>query len=421
MLRRSLFILLMLLSAYFLLISYSFSDERESPSDVLKKGAPKIFLDCRSCDHDFIKTEITFVNFVRFREEADIHILVTTQSTGAGGTEYTMEFIGQKDYSDIKETLRFFSKRTDTWDDIRKGMVKVLKMGLAPYMTKTPLGELVSVRFEEKVKPTAVEDRWNFWVFSASLNGSGSGEKSRKSFSVQGNFSANRITPEFKMRIGLSASFNQSNYLVDEGEISSYSDWKNFTGFFAKGLGEHLSLGAWISTSSSTYNNIKFAITPVPAVEYNLFPYSQSTRRELRFLYRVGYNFVNYLEETIFDKTKEKLLSQALSVTLDIEEPWGNIGASLTGSHYFHDLSKNRLELGGSLNLRLYRGLFLGFHAGYEAIHDQLSLRKGESSQEDILLRRKELATDYRYHGSIGFSYTFGSVYSNVVNPRFGR
>jgi len=47
-------------------------------------------------------------------------------------------------------------------------------------------------------------------------------------------------------------------------------------------------------------------------------------------------------------------------------------------------------------------------------------LAKGEASLEEILLRRKELATEYEYSLSIGLSFTFGSIYSNVVNPRFG-
>ena len=39
---------------------------------------------------------------------------------------------------------------------------------------------------------------------------------------------------------------------------------------------------------------------------------------------------------------------------------------------------------------------------------------------DELLLRRTELATEFNYSLSVGFSYTFGSVYSNVVNPRFG-
>jgi len=41
------------------------------------------------------------------------------------------------------------------------------------------------------------------------------------------------------------------------------------------------------------------------------------------------------------------------------------------------------------------------------------------ASLEEILLRRRELETSYYYYFSIGLSYTFGSIYNNVVNPRF--
>lgn len=57
----------------------------------------------------------------------------------------------------------------------------------------------------------------------------------------------------------------------------------------------------------------------------------------------------------------------------------------------------------------------------FERIHDQLSLPSGGASLDEVLLRIKELETSYDYSFSLGFRYTFGSVYSNVVNPRFGR
>ncbi|MCK4759928.1 MAG: hypothetical protein KAT69_07745, partial [Candidatus Aminicenantes bacterium] len=47
----------------------------------LKKKAPKIFVDCDFCDIDHIRREITFVNYVWDRKEADVHILVTLLRT----------------------------------------------------------------------------------------------------------------------------------------------------------------------------------------------------------------------------------------------------------------------------------------------------------------------------------------------------
>lgn len=407
-----------------IIVHHSYAKDEDFDMDELKKSAPKVFLDCRRCDRDFIRIEIPFVNYVRLREEADVHILVTTQRTGSGGLEYTMAFIGKEDYADIQEVLKYVTDRTDTRDDERKGLVRILKMGLVPYVSKTPVAKYISILCKEDLRPTAVEDKWNFWVFSVGANGSLSGEKSTNYTSLRGNFSASRVTPDIRIRMRISANFNRSNYTIEEDDTSStisyYSERKNFSGLFVKSISDHWSVGAWLSASSSTYSNIDLSISPVPAIEYNLFPYSQSTRRQLRFLYRVGYKFVDYEEKTIYGKDRESLLYESLSVTFAVKEPWGNMSASLRGSHYFHDFKKNRFEINGYLSLRLFRGLSLNLNTGFSAIHDQLSLPGGGVSLEDTLLRRKQLATSYDYGGSIGFSFTFGSVFSNVVNPRFG-
>lgn len=62
-----------------------------------------------------------------------------------------------------------------------------------------------------------------------------------------------------------------------------------------------------------------------------------------------------------------------------------------------------------------------GSGGGASLIHDQLNLVKQDLTTDEILLQRKELATQYQFFTSFGFSYTFGSIYNNVVNPRFGN
>jgi hypothetical protein len=300
-------------------------------------------------------------------------------------------------------------------------MVNVIKQGLFPFIMKTPLAEHISIDFHQQLKPTAVEDKWNFWVFSISLDGRLGGESQRSSRSVDANFSANRITPNLKIRLGVSADFDESKYEYEDETIISKSDEKNFSGLAVKSLSKHWSLGGWIEASSSTYSNLDSLFTLAPAIEYNFFPYSESTRRQLRCLYKVGLNAINYREETIYEKTSEKLWNESLTITLEIREPWGTASTSLEGSHYFHDFQKNRLQLRGFLYFRIFRGFTIDIWGRYERIHDQLSLPKGEATLDEVLLQRKELATEYDYYVSVGFSYTFGSVFSNVVNPRFGR
>jgi hypothetical protein len=57
--------------------------------------------------------------------------------------------------------------------------------------------------------------------------------------------------------------------------------------------------------------------------------------------------------------------------------------------------------------------------AGYDWIHDQIYLPRGEQTTADVLLRRRALLTGFEYFVHMGVSYTFGSIFNNVVNPRF--
>ena len=399
---------------------FLYSQEEQNDIEEMKKKAPKVFLDGRRIDRNYIRTEIPFVNYVRDRKEADVHVLITTQTTGSGGREYTIAFIGQKECLGINNTLIYASNNTDTSEEIRRGYVQVLKMGLISYVARSPICNQIGISFKEEVNLTSVEDKWNFWVYSLSLRGRLNGEASRSSSSISGNLSVNRVTPESKLRMGISGNFDQRNYTSDDEKYTSSSESKSFSGLFAKSLNGHWSIGAFLNLSSSSYRNIKFSINPAPAIEYNLFPYSESTRRQLRFLYKLGYNFSRYRELTVYNKTSEGLFGQSLAVTMEIREPWGTVEASLEGSHYFHDFSKNRFEFDLELSFRVLKGLSFNIQGGYERIHDQLALVKGEATLEEILLRRKELATEYEYSLSVGLSFTFGSIYSNVVNPRFG-
>jgi hypothetical protein len=130
---------------------------------------------------------------------------------------------------------------------------------------------------------------------------------------------------------------------------------------------------------------------------------------------------LRYREETIYDKSREGLWGENISATLELKEKWGTISNAFEASHYFKDFSKNRLQLYSELSLRLFKGLSLSLYGNYSRIHDQISLPKGEATLDQVLLRRTQLATSYSYYGSIGLSYTFGSMFSKVVNPRFGN
>ena len=416
------FFLALLMFVVMILPGPGLSAQQANQEDIeaLKKTAPKIFIDCESCDIDYIRTEVTFINYVRDRKEAQVHVLITTQNTGSGGSEYTLSFLGQNEFKGDDDTVRFFTNKTDTPDEIRQGLVKALKIGLMRYVAKTPIARRVNIAYRPVETAGAGADKWNSWVFSIGGSGFLSKQKRYSYQMVNGSVSANRVTPESKLRLGLSWNDQRNIFKFGSDEVKSNYSTQSFSGLYVKSLNDHWSVGFYLNAESSTYDNVKISLSPAPAVEFNLFPYSQSTRRQLRFLYRLSFQAVRYREETIYDKITESLLSESLSVTLELKEKWGTVSTTLLGRHYFHDFNKYSLDLNGELSLNLLKGLSFNIYGGGSRIHDQLSLPKGGASLEEVLLRRRQLETNYNYYFSVGFSYTFGSIYTNVVNPRFG-
>nr|NIS64656.1 hypothetical protein [Gemmatimonadales bacterium] len=131
----------------------------------------RVFLDCQTflCDYDHFRREITFINWVRDRQDAQLHILVTALQTGGGGWELTFAFIGLEDLAGREDTLRYVSSNTDTSDEIRSGMTQTLKLGLVRYVARTPVAERISITYDVPMVETpalAVDDPWNLWSFS---------------------------------------------------------------------------------------------------------------------------------------------------------------------------------------------------------------------------------------------------------------
>jgi len=414
---KKLGILSLILCSLLVLVPNTFAQTGQSNSNAFKENAPSVFIDCQVYDIGFLREEIKFVNHVQDLSEAQVLVLITKQDAETGGTQYTFSFKGQKEFQGDDDTLKFIAASEE---ETQKGLADTLKLGLMRYVGKTPISKEVSIRLLDTVKPTAVEDKWNFWVFSISVNSFMNGQSLMKGGDFFGNISANKVTEELKIRMSLRASHAKDTFTFDDEDIESVSNSQGFSGLIVKSISDHWSVGAYFAANSSTYGNTKYSISPAPAVEFNLFPYSESTKRELRFLYRLGFSAVKYREETIYEKTSENVWGQSLSAILEVKQKWGTASAALTGSHFFHDFSKNRLRLSADLSLRLIKGLNFNIDGSYSIIHDQISLPRGGSTLDEILLRRRELETTYNYRFSVGLSYTFGSIYSKVVNPRFG-
>lgn len=139
----------------------------------------------------------------------------------------------------------------------------------------------------------------------------------------------------------------------------------------------------------------------------------------MTIFYKIGPEYQDYTDTTLFGETEALLLRQRLDVSLSLTQKWGSLAMGVNGSNYFHDLSKNGAGFFASFNWRIVEGLNFNGFVTLDFINDQINLAQGDLSDEEILLQISEQQTNYSFFTYFGLSYTFGSIYNNIVNPRF--
>lgn len=385
----------------------------------------QVFLDCFHCFADYLREEIPFVDFVRDRENADVHVLITSTGTGAGGREYTVGFIGLRAMQGRERTLQAVLEPGEPDDIHRRHLLNTVRVGLLDYLTRDGVPQNLTVEVELREPRTAAAaqgDPWNSWVFSLRGSGSVEGEESNREREFRGQVSADRITPDWKLTFGAQFEQRREEFDLDEDDpIAVSRHERDFNWLTVKALGDHWSLGARGEIESSSFDNTKLRIAAAPAIEFNVFPYSAYTRRQLRVLYAAGARRQSYYEETLFGKLEETLPEHEISVTYDQRERWGSVEGRLEWFQFLHDPSRSRLELNGELSWRVLRGFSISADASASRVRDQISLRRRGATPEEILLRLRELESGYQYDVALSLTYTFGSIFSAIVNPRFGQ
>lgn len=399
-------------------------------------GAPaaqrnlRVFLDCSGdCDDEYLQTETPWIAFVRDRTDADVHLLITTLDTGAGGEEFTINFVGRGSFAGRNDTLRFVSHSTDTFDEERRGLTRTIQLGLGPFVARTPAGTHLRMTLEggASMRPrvTPATDPWRTWVFELDGFGSMSEEQRQSTIEWGGTFEARRITSAWKFGAIAHAFFDESRFVVEEDDSTSRTIEtlrEDYTGGLVavKSHGGHWGSGIQLRVGASTFENTKFAIRAATAIEYSVFPYDEFTRRQLTLQYSAGVSSFRYKELTIFGRMHETRPTHALLVGYDVNQPWGDADLTIETSRYMDNSSQWRLHADGELEVRIVRGLSFEIGGGASLIRDQLAIPARGATPEEILLELRDLQTDYRYDARIGLSYQFGSIFSSVVNPRFG-
>ncbi len=398
----------------------------------LQKEKLNVFIDCSNsyCDMNFIKTEINLVNYVLDYKAADVHVLITQQNNGGGGSQYQMIFFGQNSFKDRKDTLRYSVKPNSTDFEVRNSLIKYLRLGLVPFIAQTAGIENITIDLKQNgkgdslSKTTPTTDKWNYWVYNVSTNGSLNADQVYKGSRLSGNLSANRITDKLKIRFSVMAGKNKNTYEFGDDvngitkiEVKNYN--YDFSHQVVKSLSNHWSLGYDVDVLRSTFTNYKLRVLLKPAIEYNVYPYSQVNNKLFTMKYGIDVGHVTYFDTTLYLKTAESLVGQGLDAALSFNQKWGTINLSANSHSYFNHPKYYNVGLGGGVNVRITGGLSFNVFVFGSYQRDQIYLPKGQANLQQVLTRQRQLATNYNYFTFFGVSYRFGSKLNNFVNPRF--
>lgn len=397
-------------------------------AQVVETGVPArlaLYLDCDFCDETFIRQEMPYLDHVRDREVADVHVLVTREGTGSGGEARIIDIIGLDLFDGLDFSTVYNAPANATEDEERNGFLRTLEAALVPYLLQTPLRDQLRVNIAPSEVNTGeqtltTEDPWNHWTIEIYADGSADFESRQHSFDTRYGVYASRVTEEWKLQLRPFFNYNYDRFEREEGTITSSARRDGFTSYAIRSISPHWSAGAYGDVLTSTFSNVDWRYRLMGAMEWSLYPYREANRRQMTVAYRMGASHISYRDTTIYNEIEQLLPQHILNAGYNVVQPWGGIDMGVNASQYLHNLSRYSLQFDAEFEIRITRGLSVEIGGFLELIHDQINLPRGSANLEEVLLRRRQLETNYEAGFSFGLRYRFGSLLNNVVNTRFG-
>ena len=394
-----------------------------------RSDAIRAFLDCQGetslgCSSEFFVLELPYVTWTRDRLFADVQFLVTTIRTGSGAFQYTVTALGRGRFAGRADTAVVNTLPNESEDGVRRKLSGNVALLLVPYVRTTSAAPRLRLVYDapangKQATPTSVKDPWNFFVLQLQGNGFLQTESRQTFANMSADIRVRRITEQNALRFGWNQSVRYNRFEIND--TTAVTNTIRNGAFFArvvKALGPRLSAGVLTSLGYSEFTNTELFWSAAPVIEYNLFPWKQATSRQVAISYGVGPRHYRWKEPTIFGRANEWRMQQELVIGSDVRQSWGSVNASARYSSYIPELKAWNLSLNGQTNLNVVKGLSFNVGGGASLIRDQIFLAARGQTPEQILTQRRALASNYNVFVFAGLSYSFGSIYNSVVNPR---
>lgn len=407
----------------FLFAFYAHTFSQTSTETKTDSISPKVFTICDFCDQDYFKNEIAHLLFVRDQRLADFTVLFRVIGTGSGGNEYTLEFAGRGSYEGIIVSEKFNSPPNMSQSDIREGLLAALNRGSLHYLIRSPLASNIefAVRgLNNGQRADSIRDKWNLWIFNVNMNMFGSGQEYTSNINLGSSFSANRTSEKNLFETGLWYNKNRSVFKIEGQDPIRYSILEyGVYSMDAISIGKHWAMGYNTGLYAATVSNLKSNLIVAPTFEYNIFPYTEATTRQFRFNYQVGFRQSNYVSPSYRNHKSDLFLSQFFNIRYRLVKNWGNIGMGVGLLHLYDTEHFYNLNFSPSISWNILKGLNLNLQGSYSIVRDQYFLKLEDATSTEVITGQTQLKSAYNFFVAMGISYSFGSMYNNVVNVRF--
>jgi len=386
----------------------------------------KVYINCMYCYQPYLRTQITWADFVQDQFVSDVDLTITSLQTGGGGDEYLLQFAGKKSMAGLRDTLRFTTNAINTDNEIRELLVRKVKLGLVRYAACSSAGDCLTIDSDLKkdsldkgIGSNPEEDPWNAWVFRTGASGNIGAQKVYQSGYFNTSLSASQVKETHKISLDVRARYSEQRYDYDGFKDTYILRSQSAYATYVHSISDHMSVGGFAYTERSDFSNYDLYQNVAAAFEYNVFPYKEAQTKSLTMVYRAGFTYYDFQEETIYNKTVDRIPSHSFTVSTSFTKDWGQFSSGIEVASFLNDFNRNHLFFWCNFDVRIFKGLSANSWMSYNVQRDQVNIRLNGASQEEVLLQQQELLSDFELNAHLGLSYRFGSIYNNVVNPRF--
>lgn len=392
----------------------------------LPSARPKLFLSCpKPCFDSYLRQELSYFDFVRDPRLADFTLLVVRQPAGNGGERFSATlFASASEPGHFPTTHAFLAAPGAAAHESRRRLLQVLLRELQLALTGTPYEAAFELNLPKREESAlgVLLDPWKYWVFAPEVKGEGEGGSGYYFMDLTSSLTLRRITEASKLRLRFAYLRRFTGYRLEDGSrINGDVHGWEIRPIYARSIGQRWALGLTATVRENQFENLAGHLNGGPLVEFNVFPYTSNASEQLRFAYQVGAWANWYAEPNQEGAIRELRPYHALSLIADVNHAFGSVQWVGQINSFIDQPQHYRLSTGALLGLRLFEGLAINVEGQAALVRDQLSLRRRPVTDNELLLWTAQQATDYTFQVKFGISYTFGSVYNTIVNPRFAR